>query len=48
MKTIIISENILEKLEKKHRVDIREVAQCFENRCGMYLIDNREDHKTDP
>jgi hypothetical protein len=26
----------------------REVEQCFENKCGTFLPDTREDHQTDP
>lgn len=48
MKTIIISPDILLKLRDKHAVSKREVEQCFENKCGDYLIDEREDHRTDP
>ena len=46
--TLIICPNILEKLKNKHQVSRREVEQCFENRCGVYLEDTREDHQTDP
>lgn len=45
---IKISQAIKEKLHKKHAVCETEVVQCFENKCGMYLMDEREDHKTDP
>lgn len=48
MLPIIISEKILDKLENKHNVSKREIEQCFENLCGVYLEDTREDHKTDP
>jgi uncharacterized DUF497 family protein len=43
-----ISDAVLEKLRNKHSVTRREVEQCFENKCGLYLEDDREDHKTDP
>lgn len=43
-----ISQPVLEKLADRHKVQQREVEQCFENKCGMYLCDDREDHKTDP
>ena len=42
------SPAILEKLEEKHQVTRREVEQCFDNRCGEFLVDDREDHQTDP
>ena len=48
MHTLIICQNILEKLKNKHQVSRREVEQCFENRCGVYIEDTREDHQTDP
>ena len=48
MQNLRISPAILEKLEKKHSVRRREVEQCFENKCGLYLVDDREDHKSDP
>lgn len=48
MKNLAISDQILGKLQDKHRVTRREVEQCFENIEGQLLIDDREDHKTDP
>lgn len=48
MKNLIISDPILEKLDKKHGVCRREVEQCFENLDGLLLIDDREDHRSDP
>lgn len=48
MKNLCISAAIFEKLKTKHHVDRREVEQCFENKCGLLLEDDREDHKTDP
>ena len=43
-----MSAGVLAKLRDKHGVSLREVEQCFENLCGMYLEDTREDHQTDP
>lgn len=43
-----ISLGTLDKLKTKHRVTRREVEQCFENICGGYLVDTRENHQTDP
>lgn len=43
-----ISDQIKEKLASKHAVTEEEVAQCFANKIGLYLIDPREDHQTDP
>lgn len=45
---IVISDAVLQKLAQKHVVSVVEVQQCFENRTGGLLTDNREDHKTDP
>lgn len=48
MRNLIVSAAILGKLREKHSVDLREVEQAFENKCGFVLIDDREDHRTDP
>ncbi len=48
MKNLIVSATVLAKLQDKHHVTRREVEQCFENKCGTYLIDDREEHGTDP
>lgn len=48
MTNLIISADVLEKLRDKHQVSKREVEQCFENKCGMYVEDDREDNRTDP
>ncbi len=48
MRNLVISPAMLEKLANKHHVDPREVEQCFENIDGPLLIDNREEHRTDP
>ena len=48
MKNLEISKVVEEKLLKKHGVCRREVEQCFENRRGVLLKDDREDHKTNP
>ena len=48
MKSLRISQPTLEKLKNKHRVSRREVEQCFENRCGQFLMDTREEHRSDP
>jgi len=45
---ILISEHVLAKLATKHRVTADEVRQCFENRDGGTLEDDREEHRTDP
>jgi hypothetical protein len=48
MKNLIVSDPIKNKLQVRHSVSVRDVEQCFENKCGMYLQDIREDHQTDP
>ena len=48
MRTLIISPTLLQKLQDKHNVTRREVEQCFENKIGNYLEDDREEHRTDP
>lgn len=48
MRNIIISSRIDEKLDSKHAVTAEEVEQCFGNRCGFNLIDDREENRTDP
>ncbi|MDO3521828.1 ADP-ribosyl-(dinitrogen reductase) hydrolase [Ralstonia pseudosolanacearum] len=45
---LAITPSIKHKLEIKHNVTELEVRQCFLNRCGIYLVDDREDHRTDP
>lgn len=48
MHNLRISEAVLQKLHSKHGVSRREVEQCFENKCGLLLVDDREEHRTDP
>lgn len=48
MKNLLISAAIEEKLKDKHAVCRREVEQCFENLDGPLLIDDRDDHQSDP
>jgi len=44
------SEKVINKLQDKHDVSIDEVYECFFNfdSNGKFLMDTREDHKTDP
>jgi len=44
----VFSNKVLEKLAQKHGVNKDEVEQCFANRTGEYLEDDREEHQTDP
>ncbi len=48
MKNLEISGGVLDKLANKHQVERKEVEQCFRNINGPLLIDNREDHRTNP
>jgi hypothetical protein len=48
MKNLVISDATQKKLTDKHNVTRREVEQCFDNKCGANLIDEREGNKTDP
>lgn len=43
-----ISKKISDKLHFKHGVCETEVAECFANIEGRYLLDTREEHKSDP
>jgi len=45
---LVITERVLDKLAKKHNVTRAEVAQCFANKVGKLLDDDREEHKTNP
>ncbi|CAM5779616.1 ADP-ribosyl-(dinitrogen reductase) hydrolase [Ottowia pentelensis] len=43
-----IAPSILKKLTEKHSVTRNEVEQCFLNRKFPVLLDDLEDHQTDP
>jgi uncharacterized DUF497 family protein len=45
---LFISDATRSKLTAKHGVSEAEVKQCFENREGKLLEDDREGRKTDP
>ncbi len=45
---LVISPKTREKLRKKHCVTEEEVKQCFASREGKFLIDTREEHRTNP
>lgn len=46
---LIISPKVRTKLaNKKPPVTKEEIAQCFVNRTGKYLLDIREEHASDP
>ena len=42
MHSLKISPSVVDKLKHKHSVTRREVEQCFDNRPGKLLVDNRE------
>ncbi len=48
MRNLIITARILEKLKSRHKVIRSEVEQCFSNRQGKLLTDDRELRKTNP
>ncbi len=43
-----VSNRIAAKLRDKHRVTLKEIAECFENRQGRDLFDTRAEHQADP
>lgn len=46
---IFISERVRLKLERKHGgITLKDIVQCFANRSKAYMIDDREDHLTNP
>lgn len=48
MDRVIISGELLCKLQQKHGVSSEEIHECFENRSGAFLIDDRAAHKRSP
>lgn len=48
MRALVISQRIATKLDVKHTATHAEIEQCFDNKCGVNLIDDREDNRTDP
>jgi len=45
---LVVTDQVLEKITNKHKVTKSEVVQCFANKLGKSLEDDREDHRTDP
>jgi hypothetical protein len=46
---LVLSQRIREKLQQKTPpVTEAEILQCFANRGGRYLLDQREEHQTNP
>lgn len=48
MQNLNIAAAVLDKLKVRHQVTRREVEQCFLNRTGALLIDDRELRRTNP
>ena len=45
---LFISPRVRQKLLTKHKVTEAQVLQCFANKTGRDLLDNRPEHHTDP
>ena len=45
---LIIPPKVLRKLTTRHLVTRDEIEQCFLNHNGPYLVDDREEHATNP
>ena len=48
MQNLVVSAIVLGKITTKHNVTIAEVRQCFLNRKGRLLVDNRALTRTNP
>jgi hypothetical protein len=48
MQNLVVTEATEAKLKSKHGVTMIEVKQCFYNRAGKLLVDNRALTKTNP
>jgi hypothetical protein len=46
--SVVISPKIKAKLAERHQVSEAEVREAFDNICGQFLLDTREEHATDP
>ena len=45
---IYVSLSVEKKIREKHGVTIKEVHECFQNRTGCLVMDERERHRTWP
>lgn len=45
---LFMSPRVREKLLTKHKVTEAQVLQCFANKVGRDLLDNRREHRTNP
>lgn len=48
MEALNITAGVLAKLKDRHNVSRQEVEQCFQNRTGRLLVDDRALTKTNP
>ena len=48
MQNLSVSDAVLRKITTRHGVELVEVRQCFHNKNGKLLFDNRALTKTDP
>jgi hypothetical protein len=49
MRPFIISQDVRQKIQQKvPPVTEKEILECYENKCGTYLIDDREKNRTNP
>ncbi|GJI93198.1 hypothetical protein RugamoR1_63610 [Rugamonas sp. R1(2021)] len=48
MQSLFIPASVIAKLKLKHGVSRQEVLECFENRSGAFLTDDREEHRRNP
>lgn len=48
MKNLVVSPAVEAKLKRDHGVDLAEVRQCFHNKQGKLLVDNRALNRTNP
>ncbi len=44
---LVVSPRIKSKLSTKHQVTVDQIEQCFLNREGVYLVDERDEHQSD-
>lgn len=45
---LVIASKVRNKLTEKHNVREQDLHECFSNRVKGFLIDTRENNKTDP
>lgn len=45
---LLISDEIEKKLRDSHGVDQFDILQCFGNQTKSAMLDDREEHRTDP